>query len=206
MSSDSDRRSDAEYALSTHEDSDTDNELKPEQEGIPRINEIQLPPPSGGGERTREAEAEVYDDEGYNIMDLGGDVGDIDTWSLPRKLAKHFDVNERVYLPSARLSEMILDEYPPPGNIIKDRKMDEYMKNLINANRRHAAEPSRVLARDKDLKSVWDSVRDVMGPLGFVWYQAEEIRKLKKAEPGENHILDTEMTCLVDYYSTRWRC
>ena len=94
MSSDSDRRdSDAEDALSTHEDSDTDNELKPE-EGVPRINEVQVPPPLGGGERTREAE--VSDDEGYDIMDLGGDVGEIDTWSLPRKLAKHFDVNERV--------------------------------------------------------------------------------------------------------------
>ena len=92
------------------------------------------------------------------------------------------------FVKDKNLKENILNENPVPPNITKQRKLDEYYKELLEENR-----AKRELALDGILEKIQSNTLNIMEPLSKLWFGFEE------ALAPENNMVQLDLNELMQY-------
>ena len=78
-------------------------------------------------------------------------------------------VNFIEYIPEKDIEEAILEENPVPQNIKQPKKLDDFLKQLVNTN-------STLVAGDSTLERIQRRILQTTGPLARLWSQIEDAR------------------------------
>ena len=79
------------------------------------------------------------------------------------------------FVQDADIKEAILQQNPVPSNISKPRKLDDFLKELLEeGNKNH------VLRVDHALEKIQQKTINIFGPLSRVWYTIDQARKSKE--------------------------
>ena len=90
------------------------------------------------------------------------------------------------FVKDKNLKENILNENPVPPNITKQRKLDEYYKELLEENR-----AKRELALDCILEKIQSKTLNIIEPLSKLWFG------FKEALAPENNMVQLDLNELI---------
>ena len=107
----------------------------------------------------------------YDLVSLVEGEEHEQAWELPNPLAKYFNLQAKNLIPTKKLKENIYDVHPVPSNILKKPKLDNFLAKMIPILL--GGRGNRQLQRDKSMEEVWESVINIMGPLGRLWGEIE---------------------------------
>ena len=96
-------------------------------------------------------------------------------------------MHSRTYIPEKQLTEDIKSDLPVPDNIRDVPKMDDFLSSMIAA-----ANKNYVLEMNKDLERIQNKVRDITGPISYLW---EKIERFRTGE--SNEAIDIEESALT---------
>ena len=108
-------------------------------------------------------------------------------WKLPNQLAHFYNKHSRTYIPEKQLAEDIKSDLPVPDNIRDVPKMDDFLSSMIAA-----ANKNYVLENNKDLERIKNKVRDITGPISYLWEKIERFRT-----GDSNEAMDIEESALT---------
>ena len=98
---------------------------------------------------------------------------DVDSkWDLSDELAKYVNKAFKGFIADKILKEKVLEENPVPTNIAKCKKLDTFLKKLLEESGKKYC-----VKGDESLLAVQERIRNVFGPLSKVWASIEEERE-----------------------------
>jgi len=96
------------------------------------------------------------------------------------ELAKYINAHSSKYIADKDLKEAILDEYPIPNNVLACRKIDPYLKNMLEEQHK-----VNHLKQQQQLFTLNSRMCNVLGPLSNIWVHMEEEKKFILDLPKE---------------------
>ena len=114
---------------------------------------------------------------------------------MPEELSSYITKAVSVYISDKTLKESILEENPVPGNVNKIKKLDSFLKELLEERGRKFCVKS-----DTNLMNIQEKLRNVFGPLSKIWMTVEE----EKEAVFQNASEDPEMRDSVE--NVKWSC
>eukprot|EP00112_Aurelia_sp_Birch-Aquarium-sp1_P020099 Seg5098.1 transcript_id=Seg5098.1/GoldUCD/mRNA.D3Y31 product="hypothetical protein" protein_id=Seg5098.1/GoldUCD/D3Y31 len=129
---------------------------------------------------------------------------DINSWKLPKKLARPFSKNLKEHYTDAELRDNILQDRPLPKNIPPTPCLDSTMETYLGE-----AKVPFVAVNDKSLARISAKTRDITGPLSRVWETCHKrhVNKVKskfiKKKLDQSMVLITQAVSTVTFHRRR---
>ena len=118
--------------------------------------------------------------------------GEENSWDLPSGLAQYVQKYMNQHIPEKEIIEKFLSNYPVPNNIKSPQVLDNYIKELLNDNKKVVT-----INHEKVLKSLQEKITYIMGPLSTLWSIMEAERDQLDANNEEAESLN-EMSSLFE--------
>ena len=96
-------------------------------------------------------------------------------WSLPDDVAEYANKNMKRYVPDKDIKDSVLLENPVPSNINSSFVLDDFLKSLLDDQKR-----TRQLEFDTTLEKLQQKTVNIFGPLSKVWVNLENAEKAKE--------------------------
>ena len=129
---------------------------------------------------------------------------DMNSWKLPKRLAKSFNKHLSEHYTDTDLKDNILEDFPPPKNIPPTPCLDSTMETYLGE-----AKAPFVAVNDKSLARISSEIRDITRPLSRVWDSCHKgkYNKLKskfvKEKIDQSMVLISQAVSAVTFHRRR---
>ena len=157
-------------------------------------NESTEAQPSGSKRKgdNLESESSAAPPTKYQRFELDSEE-DLNAWDLLPELASYVNRYMSTHKTDKEIKDKILASVPLPNSVKKSQKLDEYMHELLQENRR-----TRTLSFEKTLKGIQDKVVFILAPFTRLMTIMEEEREhIPAEEQGEGSAVN-EVSRLFD--------